>query len=443
MLSQKRQWNTNNSAVVAILEMLIAMGVMVSLLSLFYLSISTSFEIYDNPHVDLQAKSNEVMQLLISTPGMSRSGNLTWEQHPASVAQLGLAASKLLSYGNLTVDSTTGNVFVSDHLGREYFVQRNGTVGVDDTCFLAGTQVVMADRSLKAIEKIKVGENVLSYDECSGALISQPVAAVHHHPATAMGSSYLLINYQLRVTPNHQLYSDGKWMCFGSLTVGDTIGSTPIFSIIPIYQKQPTYSLEIASTHSFLVYCSSDPLIVHNDPLFSEIEKDPWVITRKDPYPNAPSSVSFDESYGTSYYTDLFNISLDLVDDLRDAGIWDYVFEVKKRSPYDLLVLDAEKISNLSQISYERARELVGLSASLTMYYQFAVVVETESAVLLDYGHEFSSSLAVASTTRNALIYTPPLLDLPDIAGGKTPDNIHVTPPSYETGTITVYVSLG
>lgn len=50
-------------------------------------------------------------------------------------------------------------------------------------CFLAGTPVLMADGSQKAIEKIAIGDVVAAYDEISGRRIDSPVTETLHHEA--------------------------------------------------------------------------------------------------------------------------------------------------------------------------------------------------------------------------------------------------------------------
>lgn len=50
-------------------------------------------------------------------------------------------------------------------------------------CFIAGTQILLADGTQKPIEQIQIGDQVLSFDEESHQAIAQFVTRLHHHTA--------------------------------------------------------------------------------------------------------------------------------------------------------------------------------------------------------------------------------------------------------------------
>lgn len=140
-------------------------------------------------------------------------------------------------------------------------------------CFLAGTKVLMADGTYKNIENVKIGDLVQSYDEQTGEFTICRVAEVFHHsPEDMTFGYYLVINDALRVTPNHLMYSNGKWIAAGNLKVGDSLFGREdnidyrIYSIEKVYEKESTFDLGIERCHTYLVSIDdSVDVLVHND----------------------------------------------------------------------------------------------------------------------------------------------------------------------------------
>jgi len=126
-----------------------------------------------------------------------------------------------------------------------------------DTCFLAGTKVVMADGSYKNIEDVAVGDLVIAYDESTGAIANCKVDHTFYYAPEEMTDYYLVVNDNLQVTPNHRFYSDGEWIYAGNLKVGDSLLTKElsedytVYSLEKIYEKVPTYDLEIENLHTF------------------------------------------------------------------------------------------------------------------------------------------------------------------------------------------------
>ena len=142
---------------------------------------------------------------------------------------------------------------------------------LNDTCFLAGTRVLMKNRSYKNIEDVTVGDWVKSYDEEKGVLTNAKVTRVFHHPPESMGFYYLVINNYLKVTPNHRFYSTGKWVYANDLKIGDRLlcsklnSSCFVSSIKKVFKQVPTFNLEIELYHSFFVSIEEGiDILVHN-----------------------------------------------------------------------------------------------------------------------------------------------------------------------------------
>jgi hypothetical protein len=73
-------------------------------------------------------------------------------------------------------------------------------------CFLAGTPVLLADREVKAIEEVSVGDMVLSYDS-GGHLVPSRVSRIFSKDV-----AHLLDVHGLKVTPGHvTLCGDGRF----------------------------------------------------------------------------------------------------------------------------------------------------------------------------------------------------------------------------------------
>jgi hypothetical protein len=120
----------------------------------------------------------------------------------------------------------------------------------DGSCFLAGTNITMADNSDKKIEDIVVGDKVKSYDIATDGYTEGIVTKVYHHGSQDMGDHYLIINDNIRVTPNHLLYINGVLMLAGNAQIGDLLGGSDvaIYSIQQVFDQVPTYNFEVGST---------------------------------------------------------------------------------------------------------------------------------------------------------------------------------------------------
>ena len=120
-------------------------------------------------------------------------------------------------------------------------------------CFAAGTEVLMANNKLKAIELIKEGEKIMTLpDPFSSELVTGEVTEVWEHQV----GEYLLINNGLKVTPEHQMYSNYRFVDAGLLKIGDWLlnsrgEKTYINSIEIKFEAITVYNLRVEPQHTF------------------------------------------------------------------------------------------------------------------------------------------------------------------------------------------------
>ena len=89
-------------------------------------------------------------------------------------------------------------------------------------CFVAGTQITMADGNKKPIENIELGDLVLAFDK-KGNLGPASVNRLYHHE----DDEFLTIKHwvgEFTVTPNHWLLlEDGLFLEAGKFTEEDQV----------------------------------------------------------------------------------------------------------------------------------------------------------------------------------------------------------------------------
>ncbi len=157
-------------------------------------------------------------------------------------------------------DSTLGNIF-EKFWSKRYFSTswshslegiRVNQAERGGGCFVAGTLVTLADNTTKPIETIQPGDRVLSSFDDHLGLRSEAVVSVH----TTQADGYLLINSQLKITPNHRVFSNDIWVEAGSLQVGDWLLAANQKQIVIesiAWQKDAVtvYNLEVENTHTY------------------------------------------------------------------------------------------------------------------------------------------------------------------------------------------------
>lgn len=129
-------------------------------------------------------------------------------------------------------------------------------------CFVAGTQILMADGSLKDIEKVKVGDHVRTRkSEQDDTLVSAKVTDTHQIEE----AGYLIINHTLKVTPNHILWVNDTWKSASEIQVDDRMVAATgedilVESVEWFAQKVQVYNLTVENYHTYF----ADGFWVHN-----------------------------------------------------------------------------------------------------------------------------------------------------------------------------------
>ncbi len=130
-------------------------------------------------------------------------------------------------------------------------------------CFLAGTRILMADGTTKAIEDIRTGDKILTrLSDVSSILIEDTVVRTFAHNV----NGYLVINGSLSVTDIHQILVNGVWKTAGEIKNGDVLidqkgNRVYVNSIEKKAGRVPVYNFETELRHTYF----ANGIYVHND----------------------------------------------------------------------------------------------------------------------------------------------------------------------------------
>lgn len=83
----------------------------------------------------------------------------------------------------------------------------NDIVVHNKCCFLGGTQITMADDSMKNIEDVKIGDMVRSFDEKTGELVNREVLALQNPIREGYYNLHFGDNQLIQVTSEHPFYA--------------------------------------------------------------------------------------------------------------------------------------------------------------------------------------------------------------------------------------------
>ncbi|WP_428951511.1 polymorphic toxin-type HINT domain-containing protein [Streptomyces sp. cg35] len=142
-------------------------------------------------------------------------------------------------------------------------------------CFLAGTDILMADGTAKDIEDIEVGDMVQSADPETGEKgprkVTQLIRSEGEKRLNTLSISTPDGIKKLTATREHPFWSPSQdaWVEAGILTPGMTLltddGSTVTVQSNKAFTKRThTYNFTVAELHTYYVLAGKTPILVHN-----------------------------------------------------------------------------------------------------------------------------------------------------------------------------------
>jgi hypothetical protein len=135
------------------------------------------------------------------------------------------------------------------------------------SCFVAGTVVLMADKTQKPIEQIRVNDLVLSRHETTGAMGARRVTKVFVHDVDATLNMTLDTGQTIGTTEAHRFaLAAGGFCAARSIAVGTRLCTDESFAQVAGRQTVATpsrvYNLAVEEYHSYFV--GPDHVCVHN-----------------------------------------------------------------------------------------------------------------------------------------------------------------------------------
>ncbi|WP_328392390.1 polymorphic toxin-type HINT domain-containing protein [Streptomyces sp. NBC_00390] len=142
-------------------------------------------------------------------------------------------------------------------------------------CFLAGTDVLMADGSTKNIEDVELGDEVLATDPVTGETgarrVTDLIVTEHDKHFNELTVSTHKGQKKLTATHEHPFWSpsEKRWVEARDLRPGMTLLSVDgspvgILDNRPYTQYARTYNLTVDDLHTYYVLAGETPVLVHN-----------------------------------------------------------------------------------------------------------------------------------------------------------------------------------
>jgi hypothetical protein len=230
-----------------------------------------------------------------------------------------------------------------------------------------------------------------------------------------------------------------RWEEIKESGLNQYLGNTQILNHQFTDDNQHTVKLNLTDTYSWGRYYDEFTTTVQaNTPIPHEPEK-PWVLTGKDVYPKTVDTfLPYPEDYYVKY-TDLN----------KDSENSHYeLFEVKAKKTSGMPILDYNKTVNLSSyvttleysVIYNDIKSALGLESTERLYNYRIEIISEDGTELLNFGALDTNAIATESTSRDVLIYKPPLAES---TLAKPYDWKILSEPQYIKGKITVYLFIG
>ena len=141
-------------------------------------------------------------------------------------------------------------------------------------CFTGRTPVVMADRTIRALAEIAVGDRVLAYDEVARELRACAVIQTFAHEPEPYLHIWLADGSRIEVTANHPLSRDLQWVSADRVRAGDRLDAlaTGLDGIVqlavervePSGRVAPVFNLEVDGAHTYF----ANGVLAHNKSVF-------------------------------------------------------------------------------------------------------------------------------------------------------------------------------
>ncbi|MFD9822863.1 polymorphic toxin-type HINT domain-containing protein [Streptomyces violascens] len=142
-------------------------------------------------------------------------------------------------------------------------------------CFLAGTKVLMADRTQKNIETVKVGDSVVATDPLTGQTgaraVTDLIVTEHDKQFNEITISTRRGAERITATYEHPFWSpsENAWLKVSYLRAGMTLrtidgSSVTIVNNRSFTENARTYNLTIGGLHTYYVMAGDTPILVHN-----------------------------------------------------------------------------------------------------------------------------------------------------------------------------------
>lgn len=166
--------------------------------------------------------------------------------------------------GQITIDVTGDGSGIDDQLRAGEYVWNGSKFVRAETCFAAGTKVLMADGSLKSIENITVGDSVLSYDFTGNHETASSVFKTMNREA----SGYYRLN-GLKVTGEHPFaVGRNQWRKVKEIKTGDELigrgNNVAVQTKSSVDKKITVYNISVTGTRNYYVFDGSNYYLVHN-----------------------------------------------------------------------------------------------------------------------------------------------------------------------------------
>ena len=159
-----------------------------------------------------------------------------------------------------TTNPNTGSAWTWDEINALQIGIRLYTDNGLSLSIIHSTKVKTID-GYKTIENIKVGDILLSYDIKNKFLTQAKVIKTEQHE----GKEYIVINDTLKLTPEHLVFVNGKFISAGQAKIGDILineygKEEKVKTIKTIKDNVKTYDLQLDKYHVFF----AGNCLVHN-----------------------------------------------------------------------------------------------------------------------------------------------------------------------------------